>query len=44
MTIALIGASGYVGSAILHEALWRDARATISTQAVSRACSLGTLQ
>ena len=23
MTIALIGASGYVGSAILHEALWR---------------------
>lgn len=28
MTIALIGASGYVGSAILHEALWRGHRVT----------------
>ena len=28
MTIALIGASGYVGSAILHEALWRGHHVT----------------
>jgi uncharacterized protein len=28
MTIAVIGASGYVGSAILHEALWRGHQVT----------------
>jgi len=28
MTIALIGASGYVGSAMLHEALWRGHHVT----------------
>ena len=28
MTIALIGASGYVGSALLHEALWRGHHVT----------------
>ena len=28
MTVALIGASGYIGSAILHEALWRGHHVT----------------
>ena len=36
MTIALIGASGYVGSAILHEALWRGHHVTAVVRSTAK--------
>lgn len=42
MTIALIGASGYVGSAILREALWRGHHVTAVVQHCKVDCSAWT--